>query len=90
MKNTEKFLDKLIIRLWRWIAVFVLIMIVTFWVKGDVPDTLIERVLTVVGGEFLCMASITIVKNVVKRKEKEDGDISDTTDGMLDDDESDN
>ena len=89
MKKTEKFLDMLIIRLWRWLAVFVLIMIVTFWVKGDVPDTLIERVLTVIGGEFLCMASITIVKHIVHRKEKKDGDISDAADVLLDNDESD-
>jgi len=89
MKKTEKFLDKLIINLWRWLAVFVLIMIVTFWVKNDVPDVLIERVMTVIGGEFLCMASITIVKTII-RKEKKDGEISDDPDGVLSDDELDN
>lgn len=86
MKKTEKFLDKLIINLWRWLAVFVIVMIITFWIKNDIPDVLVERVLTVFGGEFLCTASITIIKTIIKRKEKDDGDVSDTSDGLLSDD----
>jgi hypothetical protein len=86
MKKTEKFLDNLIIMLWRWLAVFVVVMIITFWIKNDIPDVLVERVLTVFGGEFLCTASITIIKTIIKRKEKDDGDVSDTSDGLLSDD----
>ena len=86
MKKTEKFLDNLIIMLWRWMAVFVIVMIITFWIKNDIPDVLVERVLTVFGGEFLCTASITIIKTIIKRKEKDDGDVSDTSDGLLSDD----
>lgn len=86
MKKTEKFLDNLIIMLWRWLAVFVIVMIITFWIKNDVPDVLVERVLTVFGGEFLCTASITIIKTIIRRKEKDDGNISESTDGVLGDD----
>lgn len=86
MKKTEKFLDNLIIMLWRWLAVFVIVMIITFWIKNDVPDVLVERVLTVFGGEFLCTASITIIKTIIRRKEKDDGNISESAYGVLGDD----
>ena len=89
MEKTEKFLDKLIIHLWRWLGIFIVAMIVTFWVKDSIPEVLVERVITVFGGEFICTASITIIKVIMKRKEKEDGDISDAADGLLDNDESD-
>ena len=83
MERTEKFLDKLIIHLWRWLGIFIAVMIVTFWVKDSIPEVLVERVITVFGGEFICTASITIIKVIVKRKEKKDGDISDSVNGML-------
>ena len=88
MKKTEKFLDKLIIMLWIQLAIFILLMIVTFWVKDNIPEVLVERVITVFGGEFICTASITIIKTIMSRKEKKDnGKISDDADGLLSDNE---
>ena len=41
---------------------FILTMIVTFWVKGSVPDTLIQCVLGAGGIESLALAGIKIAK----------------------------
>lgn len=43
-------------------AIFILSMIVTFWVKGSVPDTLIRYTLGAGGLEALLLAGITITK----------------------------
>ena len=88
-RRKKKFLDQLIVMLWQWLAIFVLLMIITFWVKDSIPETLVERVMTIVGGEFLCTASITIIKKFLDRGNK-DADISDVIDGGFSFDESDN
>lgn len=81
-RKKKKFLDQLIVMLWEWLAIFVLLMIITFWVKDSIPETLVERVMTIVGGEFLCTASITIIKKFLDRG-KENADISDVIDGSF-------
>ena len=50
--------------------VFIAAMIVTFWVKGAVPDTLIQYTLGAGGVEALLLAGIKISK--VMRGEKPD------------------
>ena len=44
------------------IAAFIACMIVTYWVKGGVPDTLIQYTLGAGGVEALAMAMIKITK----------------------------
>ena len=45
-----------------FVAAFIVIMIVTFWVKGSVPDTLIQYTLGAGGVEALLLAGIKISK----------------------------
>ena len=45
-----------------FVLAFVVTMIVTFWVKGAVPDTLIQYTLGAGGIEALALAGIKIVK----------------------------
>lgn len=58
MKTTNKVL--LILAL--FMLAFILVMIVTFWVKGSVPDTLIQCVLGAGGLESLALAGIKVSK----------------------------
>ena len=51
--------------------VFILIMVVTYWVMGSVPDTLIQYTLGAGGLEALLLAGITITKTI-RGEEKED------------------
>ena len=53
-----------------FVLLFVVAMIVTFWVKGSVPDTLIQYTLGAGGVEALLLAGIKISK--VRAGEKED------------------
>ena len=48
-----------------FVLVFIITMIVTFWVKGAVPDTLIQYTLGAGGIEALALAFIKISKVVV-------------------------
>lgn len=50
-------------------AVFILTMIVTFWVKGAVPDTLIQYTLGAGGVEAFLLASIKISKVLSENKQ---------------------
>lgn len=45
-----------------FVLAFVVCMIVTFWVKGAVPDTLITYVLGAGGVEALALAGIRVAK----------------------------
>ena len=53
---------KVLILLGTFLVAFIVAMIVTFWVKGSVPDTLIQCVLGGSGIEALALAGIKISK----------------------------
>lgn len=54
-----------------FLLAFITAMIVTYWVKGGVPDALIDRVLD--GGiwEALALAAITIIKVICGKDPKD-------------------
>lgn len=56
-----------------FILLFVITMIVTYWVKGGVPDTLIQYVLGAGGVEALVLAGIKVSK-VLTGKEVNEND----------------
>ena len=58
MKTT----NRVLLILGVFLLAFILCMIVTFWVKGSVPDTLIQCVLGAGGLESLALAGIKITK----------------------------
>ena len=53
-----------------FIVAFVTVMIITFWVKGSVPDTLIQYTIGGGGVELLLLAGITIAKELKGAKKK--------------------
>ena len=61
-KPKKKTRDKVLLFLGIFAVVFIVTMIVTFWVKGSVPDTLIQYTLGAGGLEALLLAGITITK----------------------------
>ena len=58
MKTT----NRVLLILGIFLLAFILVMIVTFWVKDSVPDTLIQYVLGAGGVESLALAGIKIAK----------------------------
>jgi uncharacterized membrane protein len=54
------------------IPAFIVAMIVTFWVHGSVPDTLIQYTLGAGGIETLALAFIKIAKTIKGEKQEED------------------
>lgn len=56
--------NKVLLVLGGFVAVFIIAMIVTFWVKDSVPDTLIQYTLGAGGVECLLLAGIKISKVV--------------------------
>jgi hypothetical protein len=50
------------------LAAFVLVMVVTFWVKGSVPDSLIDKVLDFGQWEAGFLAAIKVAKTVKGEK----------------------
>lgn len=70
MKNTSNLILAL---LGSFTIIFIVVMIVTFWVKDSVPDTLIQYTLGAGGIECLLLAGIKISK-VVKGDKKDDDD----------------
>ena len=54
--------NKILIIMSVFILLFIIIMIVTFWVKGSVPDTLIQYTMGAGGLEALFLAGIKISK----------------------------
>ena len=73
MKNTKKRTTSNVALCFLAVAIplFIVVMIVTFWVKGSVPDTLIQYTLGAGGVETLALAFIKISK-VVKGEKRED------------------
>lgn len=55
--------------------IFIVVMIVTFWVKDSVPDTLIQYTLGAGGIECLLLAGIKVSKVVTGKKKDKDDDI---------------
>lgn len=47
-----------------FVLLFVAAMIITFWVKGSVPDTLIQYTLGAGGLEALMLAAIKVTKTI--------------------------
>ena len=67
---------KVIIVMGVFAAVFIVTMIVTFWVKDAVPDTLIQYTLGAGGVEAFLLAGIKISKVLTEAKDKKKaGDI---------------
>lgn len=71
--NNNRTSDKVLTALAIFISLFILVMIITFWVKNSVPDTLIQYTLGAGGVECLLLAGIKISK-VLKGDKKEDDD----------------
>lgn len=64
MKRLEKkkTSHRVLVLLGTGMLVFILVMIVTFWVKGSVPDTLIQYTLGAGGVEAVALSAIRIAK----------------------------
>ena len=63
--------NKVLLLLGVGLGLFIIVMVVTYWVKGGVPDTLIQYVLGAGGVEAVALAGIKIGK-VVSGKESEE------------------
>ena len=53
------------------LVAFISVMVVTFWVKGSVPDSLIEKVLDFGQWEAGFLAAIKVAKTVTSRSADE-------------------
>lgn len=71
MKNTSNLILTMI---GVFAFIFIVVMIVTFWVKGSVPDTLIQYTLGAGGIECLLLAGIKISKVMKGDKKGPDDD----------------
>lgn len=67
-KGKMKTLTAVLLAVGVFIALFIVSMIVTFWVKGSVPDVLIQCVLGAGGVEALLCAAIQIVNTIIEKK----------------------
>lgn len=72
MKNTSNLILAMI---GSFAFIFIVVMIVTFWVKDSVPDTLIQYTLGAGGIECLLLAGIKVSKVVTGKKKDESDDI---------------
>ncbi len=77
-------MDKILIILGTFLLCFITAMIVTYWVKGGVPDTLIQYTLGAGGVEALLLAGIKISKVVTgdKSGEREDREMAEGHDPL--------
>ena len=66
-------LDRIVKAALVFIAVFVVVMIVTFWAKGSIPDTLVGCVCGAGVLELLFTTMITITKKKLEQKEARRG-----------------
>jgi uncharacterized membrane protein len=57
-----------------FVLVFIITMIVTFWIKGSVPDTLIQYTLGAGGLEAVALSAIKITKVKCGSKNKEESE----------------
>ena len=62
MKDGGKTSNMVLLCLGVFVVAFIAIMIVTFWVKDSVPDTLIQYTLGAGGVEALALAGIKVSK----------------------------
>ena len=62
MKDGGKTSNMVLLCLGIFVVAFIAIMIVTFWVKDSVPDTLIQYTLGAGGVEALALAGIKVSK----------------------------
>lgn len=60
--------NKVLLILGLFIAVFIIAMVVTFWVKDSVPEVLIDRVLQLCSIEGGLLAWLTSIERVTNRK----------------------
>lgn len=74
MKKTSNIV---LLSLGAFLLAFVVVMIVTFWVKDSVPDTLIEKVLDVGSWELGALALIKISKVIRGDNAAESGEEDD-------------
>lgn len=72
MKNTA---NTILTIMGGFICLFVIVMIITFWKFGSVPDTLIQYTLGAGGVECLLLAAIKVSK-VMKGETNDDSDDS--------------
>lgn len=63
-KKAARTANRVLVVLGLFLLMFIAVMIVTFWVKGSVPDTLIQYTLGAGGVEALALAAIRICKAV--------------------------
>lgn len=70
--NDNRTSDKVLKVLAGFIFLFITVMVVTFWVKDSVPDTLIQYTLGAGGVECLLLAGIKISKVWKGGKNKDD------------------
>ena len=68
MSKKQRTANRVLVALGLFIAAFIISMIVTFWVKGSVPDTLIQYTLGAGGIEAMALAVIKISKVWVGEK----------------------
>ena len=67
-KKKMKTSDRILILLGAFLLAFILSMMITFWVKESVPDTLIQYTLGAGGEETVVLAGIKISKVVTGEK----------------------
>lgn len=63
-----------------FLLAFIITMIITFWVKGSTPDTLIQYVLGAGGVETLALAIIKVAKVFVGEKVSLQNDVEEGED----------
>lgn len=68
-RKQKKTSNRVLVLLGLFLLVFIATMIVTYWVKGAVPDTLIQYTLGAGGVEALLLAGIKISKVIAGDKE---------------------
>ena len=75
-------MDKMLAVIFVTFVIFTLIMLITFWVFGSIPDTLCTSVFAVLGGECGAMAWIRTAKERYRERrfEKEDREYSEKND----------
>ena len=73
-RSKRKTSNAVLLVLGLFLLAFIVAMIVTFWVKGSVPDTLIQYTLGAGGLEAVLLAGIKISKVVSGEKEDVDNE----------------
>lgn len=77
-RGRMKTANRVLILLGAFLLIFIVTMVVTFWAKGAVPDTLISCVLDAGRWEAALLAAITVCKHVAGDKPGKNVSDSDT------------